>query len=149
MVSSLRQFKNFSFLNAINRSKVVTNNNSINQGMKTSSFVRQCTSNIATDSNVVFNPFCTLSPKNKKVEFENSKLSKINETEISKVILENSLAGDKHSSSLELKSSAKIKAQFDIFLQRKTEVEAEFEELLCYEMIVKALLGFFMELRKN
>ena len=86
----------------MNRSKIVTNNNSINQGMKTSSFVRQCTSNIATDSNVVFNPFCTLSPKNKKVEFENSKPSKINETEISKFILENSLAGDKHSSFLGL-----------------------------------------------
>ena len=116
VVFALPQFQNHLFLNAMNRSKVVTNNNSINQGMKTSYFVGQCTSNIATDSNVVFNPFCTLSPKNKKVEFENLKPSKINETEISKVILENLLAGDKHSSSLESKSSAKIKAQFDIFL---------------------------------
>ena len=74
-----------------------------------------------------------MSSKNKNVEFENSKLSKINETEISKVISENSLAEDKHSCSLELKSSAKIKAQFDIFLQRKTELEAELKELLCYE----------------
>ena len=63
VVFSLRQFQNHSFLNAINRSKVVTNNNSINRGMKISSFVGKCTSNITTDPNIVFNPFWTLSKK--------------------------------------------------------------------------------------
>ena len=115
MVFTLPQFLNNSFLNAMNRSKIVTNNNSINQGMKTSSFVRQCTSNIATDSNVVFNPFCTSSPKNKKVVLENSKPSKINEAEISKVILENLLEGGRLDGSSNLKSPAKISAKFDIF----------------------------------
>ena len=45
----------------------------------------------------------------------------------------NSLTGEKHNGSLDSKSSAKIKARFDIFLRRKTEVKAELEELLCYE----------------
>ena len=45
----------------------------------------------------------------------------------------NSLEGGELNSSSNFKSSAKTRAKFDIFLRRKTEVEAELEELLCYE----------------
>ena len=43
------------------------------------------------------------------------------------------LKGDEHGSSSKSKSSAKIKAKFDIFLHRKSEVETEIDELLCSE----------------
>ena len=46
----------------------------------------------------------------------------------------NSLEGDEYSNSSKSKSSAKFKAKFDIFLQRKSEVEAELGELLCSEI---------------
>ena len=115
MVFSLPQFQNRSFLNAINRSV----NISINQGMKTNTFVKKCTSNIATDPKVVFNPFCTSSPKNKKAAFENFKPSENNETRISEIMSRNLLEGDELNCSSNLKFSAKIGAKFDIFLQRK------------------------------
>ena len=82
VVFSLPQFQNCLFLNVLNRSVNISNNDSINQGMKTNSFVEKCTSNVANDPNVIFNPFCTSSPKNKKVEFKNSTPSKIDETEV-------------------------------------------------------------------
>ena len=43
------------------------------------------------------------------------------------------LERDEYGSSSNSKSSAKFKAKFDIFLHRKSEVEAELEELLCSE----------------
>ena len=107
--------KSFVF-NAINRSANISNNNSMNQGMKTNSFVEKCTSNTSTDPNVIFNPFCTSSPKNKKAAVENFISSENNETKISNIMSKNSLKGDKHDGSSNLKSSAKIKAKFDIFL---------------------------------
>ena len=50
--------------------------------MKPNYFVEKCTSDTATDPNVVFNPFCTSSPKHKKAAFENLKPSENNETKI-------------------------------------------------------------------
>ena len=79
-----------------------------------------------TDPNVVFDLFCTSSSKIKKAAFSNFKPPKNNETKISEIISE-------HRGSLNSKYSTKIKARFDIFLRRKAEIEAELEELLCYE----------------
>ena len=45
----------------------------------------------------------------------------------------NLLEGDEYGRSSKSKSSAKFKTKFDIFLHRKSEVEAELEELLCSE----------------
>ena len=55
------------------------------------------------------------------------------ETKITESMSKNSLEGDEYGSSSKLKSSAKFKAKFGIFLCRKSEVEAELEELLCSE----------------
>ena len=63
VIFSLPQFQNPLFINAINRSIIISNNISVNHGMKNNSFVEKCTSNVATDQNFVFNPFCTLCPK--------------------------------------------------------------------------------------
>ena len=59
--------------------------------------------------------------------------SENNKTKISDIMSMNSLKGDKHDGSLNLKSSAKFKAKCHIFLLWKTEVETELKELLCYE----------------
>ena len=115
---SLPQFQNCSFLNAINRSVNVSNNNSINQGLKTNTFVEKCTYNTATDPNGIFNPFCTSSPKNKKAAFKNCMLSENNKTKISEIMSKNLLEGGEYDSSSIFKSSAKIKAKFDIFLRK-------------------------------
>ena len=45
----------------------------------------------------------------------------------------NSLEGNDYGSLSSSKSFAKIKAKFGIFLCRKSELEAEIEELLCLE----------------
>ena len=68
--------------------------------MKTNSFVKKFTSNTATDPNVIFNPFCTSSPKNKKAAFENFMPSENNETKILDIMSMNLLKGVKHKYSL-------------------------------------------------
>ena len=80
--------------------------------------MEKCTSNVATDQNVAFDPFCTLSSKIKKAAFSNFKPPENNETKMSDIVSE-------HNGSLDSKSPAKIKARFDIILRRKAEVEAE------------------------
>ena len=126
MVFSLPQFQNPSFLNAIKRSIIIANNIAVSQGIKANSVVEKHTSNVVTDPNVIFDPFCTSSSKVKKAAFSNFKPPENNETKMSDIVSE-------HNGSLDSKSPAKIKARFDIFLSRKAEVEAELEELLCYE----------------
>ena len=84
---SLPQFQNPSFLNAINRSIIVSNNISVNQGIKANSFVEKCSTNVVTDQNIVFDPFCTLSSKIKKDAFSNFKPPENNETKISEMVL--------------------------------------------------------------
>ena len=87
--------------------------------MKTNSFVEKCTSIIATDPNVIFNPFCTSSPKNKKMAFKNFKPSENNKTKILEIMSRNLLIGDKHNGSFDSKSSAKFKAQNRKFFTKK------------------------------
>ena len=50
-----------------------------------------------------------------------------------KSMAKNLLEGNDYGSLLSSKYSAKIKAKFGIFLRRKSELEAEIEELLCLE----------------
>ena len=116
-------------LNVFNRSV----NNSINQEMKTYSFLEKCTSKTATDLKVVFNSFCTFFPKNEKTASKNFGLPEVNETRISQIITKDLLKGGRLHGSSNSKSPAKISAKFDIFLRRKTELETELEELLSSE----------------
>ena len=80
--------------------------------MTYNSFTEQCIPPLTTSPNVTFSPQRTFSPKR---------------------MVRNLLEGDEYGSSSKSKSSAKFKAKFDIFLRRKSEVEAELEELLCSE----------------
>ena len=95
------------------------------------SFMEKCNLSAATVLNVVFSPLSTSSPKITKTAFEN--IMPPDENKISKSMSKDLLEGDEHGSSSESKSSAKIKAKFDIFLQRKSEVENGLDELLCSE----------------
>ena len=74
MIFSLPQFQNPSFLNAINRSIIVSNNISVSQGIKANYYVEKRTSNVVTDPNVVFDPFCTLLSKVKKAPLNHLKI---------------------------------------------------------------------------
>ena len=55
------------------------------------------------------------------------------QTKITESMFKNLLEGDEYGSSSNSKSSTKFKAKFDIFLHRKSKVEAELEELLWSE----------------
>ena len=80
--------------------------------MTINSFTEQCSPPLVNSPNVTFSPQMTSSPKS---------------------MARNLLEGNDYGSFSSSKSSAKIKAKFGIFLCRKSEVEAEIEELLCLE----------------
>ena len=112
VVFTLPQFQNRSFLQAINRSLNISKNISKGQGLTINSFTEQCSPPLVNSPNVTFSPQMTSSPKS---------------------MSRNSLAGIDYGSLSNSKFSAKIKAKFGIFLHRKSELEAEIEELLCLE----------------
>ena len=98
-------------------------------------FTEQCIPPGATSPDVTFSPLRTSSPKSKGTTSKNfmPQADKINHTKISKNMSENLLEGNKHSSSSKPKSSIKFKAKLNIFSHRKSEIQAEFQELLWSE----------------
>ena len=135
VVFTLPQFQNHSFLHAINRSLNVSNNTSVSQELTNNSFTEQCIPPLATSPNVTFSPQRTSSPKSKGTSSENfmPQAARNIDTTIKESMARNSLEGDEYDSSSKSKSSAKIKAKFDIFLCRKSEIDTELEELLSSE----------------
>ena len=116
-------------LNAVNRSV----NISLNQGIENNYLLEKCTSKTATKTKVIIDSFCTSFTKNEKTAFKNSGLPEVNKTRILQITTKDLLKGGRLDGSSNSKSPAKISAQFNILLRRKTYLETELEELLSSE----------------
>ena len=126
IIFTLPHFQNGSFLQAINRSLQTSKSASVSQG----------SSNIANSPPRQDSSFLANSPKEKFSPSKTSTPNKVKNFEINKSrenVDNHSLERNEDGNSFKSNSSTKIKAKFDIFLRRKSEVEDELEELLSCE----------------
>ena len=126
IIFTLPHFQNGSFLQAINRSLDMSKSAAVSQG----------SSNIANSPPKQDSSFLANSPKEKFSPSKTSTSKKAKNFEINKSrenVDNHSLERSEDSNSFKSNSSTKIKAKFDIFLRRKSEVEDELDELLYSE----------------
>ena len=98
--------------------------------MTNNSFTELSILPVATSPNVTFSPPRTSSPKSKGTTSENFMPQAAGniDSKIKESMARNLLEGDEYSNFSKSKSSAKLKAKFDIFLRRKSLLEVELEE---------------------
>ena len=136
VVFSLPQLRDRSFIQAINRTHERFNESVISQNIRNNSVVNSQNCSVQNSLYEHFSPTTNLSPKSK--EGGNHRPSFLIDKNVdiqkeAKIEEKSLLESKKLSSSDDFKSSAKIRTKFNIFLRRKTEIEAEIEELLMYE----------------
>ena len=130
VIFSLPQLQNCSFFQAVNRSAEQLDELSVSQGMRGNFSVEDNISLVQNSPNN-FSHIRTSSPKNEGCDIPKFKpqIDKDVQNQREKEpVMNNLLGGNKPGNSNGL--SSKIKAKFNIFLKRKTELEVEVKELL-------------------